>query len=76
MQTEPNWPGLIRPEISTIETSGIVEVFDYGRNKQGLIPLWVGEGDLPTPALHRRGRQGLASTAARLSTPIRPACRS
>ena len=40
----------IRPEISAIETSGIVEVFDYGRNVQGLIPLWVGEGDLPTPA--------------------------
>jgi aspartate/methionine/tyrosine aminotransferase len=40
----------IRPEIGAIETSGIVEVFDYGRNVQGLIPLWVGEGDLPTPA--------------------------
>jgi aspartate/methionine/tyrosine aminotransferase len=49
MQNEPNWPGLIRPEISAIETSGIVEVFDYGRDRQGLIPLWVGEGDLPTP---------------------------
>jgi aspartate/methionine/tyrosine aminotransferase len=30
-------------------TSGIVEVFNYGRNKAGLIPLWVGEGDAPTP---------------------------
>ena len=40
----------MRPEIAAIATSGIVEVFDYGRNKQGLIPLWVGEGDLPTPA--------------------------
>ena len=24
-------------------------MFDYGRDRQGLIPLWVGEGDLPTP---------------------------
>jgi aspartate/methionine/tyrosine aminotransferase len=47
--TPLDWPGLIRPEINAVETSGIVEVFDYGRNKQGLIPLWVGEGDLPTP---------------------------
>lgn len=30
-------------------TSGIVEVFNYGRGREGLIPLWVGEGDLPTP---------------------------
>lgn len=30
-------------------SSGIVEVFNYGRNKPGLIPLWVGEGDVPTP---------------------------
>ena len=29
--------------------SGIVEVFNYGRNKSGLMPLWVGEGDQPTP---------------------------
>ena len=33
-----------------VAPSGIVEVFDYGRGRQGLIPLWVGEGDLPTPA--------------------------
>jgi aspartate/methionine/tyrosine aminotransferase len=29
--------------------SGIVEVFNYGRGRAGLIPLWAGEGDLPTP---------------------------
>ncbi|HXW20045.1 MAG TPA: pyridoxal phosphate-dependent aminotransferase [Roseiarcus sp.] len=32
-----------------LEDSGIVEVFNYGRDRQGLIPLWVGEGDLATP---------------------------
>lgn len=31
------------------QESGIVEVFNYGRGRPGLIPLWVGEGDLPTP---------------------------
>jgi aspartate/methionine/tyrosine aminotransferase len=29
--------------------SGIVEIMNYGRERQGLIPLWAGEGDLPTP---------------------------
>lgn len=29
--------------------SGIVEVFNYGRTREGLIPLWAGEGDFPTP---------------------------
>ena len=30
--------------------SGIVAVANYGRGRDGLIPLWAGEGDLPTPA--------------------------
>ncbi len=33
-----------------VPASGIVKVFNYGRTKPGLIPLWVGEGDQPTPA--------------------------
>ena len=40
---------MIRPNALAAPSSGIVEVFDYGRNKPGLMPLWVGEGDLPTP---------------------------
>jgi aspartate/methionine/tyrosine aminotransferase len=47
---ERNWPNEIRPAMRDVAPSGIVEVFDYGRGRQGLIPLWVGEGDLPTPA--------------------------
>ena len=39
----------LRPEALRAPTSGIVDVFNYGRNREGLIPLWVGEGDLPTP---------------------------
>ncbi|WP_112663775.1 pyridoxal phosphate-dependent aminotransferase [Microvirga flavescens] len=40
----------LRPEAERAPTSGIVDVFNYGRNREGLIPLWVGEGDLPTPS--------------------------
>jgi hypothetical protein len=29
--------------------SGIVDIMNYGRRKGGVMPLWAGEGDLPTP---------------------------
>lgn len=41
--------GSLRPEAVNAPESGIVEVVNHGRLKQGLIPLWVGEGDLSTP---------------------------
>lgn len=37
-----------RHEATGAPASGIVEVFNYGQGRQGLMPLWVGEGDLPT----------------------------
>ena len=40
----------LRREAEQAPASGIVDVFNYGRSREGLIPLWVGEGDLPTPA--------------------------
>ena len=40
----------IRPEAREARQSGIVELFNYGGGREGLIPLWVGEGELPTPA--------------------------
>ena len=40
----------IRPEIKMLPESGIVEVVNYARNRKDLVPLWVGEGDKPTPA--------------------------
>lgn len=40
----------LRPEAVNAPESGIVEVMNYGRLRPGLIPLWVGEGDLPTPS--------------------------
>lgn len=29
--------------------SGIVRAMNYGRDRPGIIPLWAGEGDVPTP---------------------------
>jgi aspartate/methionine/tyrosine aminotransferase len=40
----------LRGEARDAPESGIVEVFNYGRHRDGLVPLWVGEGDLPTPS--------------------------
>ncbi|MEM6381435.1 MAG: pyridoxal phosphate-dependent aminotransferase [Pseudomonadota bacterium] len=34
--------------------SGIVGIMNYGRARQGIMPLWAGEGDLPTPAFIRK----------------------
>jgi len=47
---ERNWLAEIQPTVRDAAPSGIVEVFDYARGRQGLIPLWVGEGDLPPAA--------------------------
>ncbi len=47
--TEPAIVSTLRPEATDAPTSGIVEVSTYGRAREGVIPLWVGEGDLPTP---------------------------
>jgi aspartate/methionine/tyrosine aminotransferase len=39
----------VRPSAAHLPESGILKVFNYGRSRDGLIPLWAGEGDLPTP---------------------------
>jgi len=39
----------LSPRALRAPESGIVEVVNYARGREGLIPLWVGEGDLPTP---------------------------
>lgn len=39
----------ISPRALAAPESGIVEVVNYARGRDGLIPLWVGEGDLSTP---------------------------
>jgi aspartate/methionine/tyrosine aminotransferase len=40
----------LREAAQSAPESGIVEAMNYGRGRDGLIPLWAGEGDLPTPA--------------------------
>lgn len=40
----------LRPEARNAPESGIVELMNHARGREGLIPLWVGEGDLPTPS--------------------------
>ncbi|MEO0730650.1 MAG: pyridoxal phosphate-dependent aminotransferase [Pseudomonadota bacterium] len=39
----------LTPSARGLPESGIVKVFNYGRTREGLIPLWAGEGDKPTP---------------------------
>ncbi|MDO6962478.1 pyridoxal phosphate-dependent aminotransferase [Rhizobium alvei] len=39
----------LSPQARNAPESGIVELVNYARNRDGLIPLWVGEGDISTP---------------------------
>lgn len=52
----------LRPEARLAPESGIVAVMNHGRGKDGLIPLWAGEGDLPTPEfITRAAMEALAA---------------
>jgi aspartate/methionine/tyrosine aminotransferase len=42
--------GVIRAEIEALEDSPIIEVFREGFEMPGVIPMWAGEPDVPTPA--------------------------
>jgi aspartate/methionine/tyrosine aminotransferase len=51
----------LRPSAQRLPESGIVKVFNYGRTREGLIPMWAGEGDTPTPPLiHEAAAKSLA----------------
>jgi aspartate/methionine/tyrosine aminotransferase len=52
----------LSPRALAAPESGIVEVVNYARGREGLLPLWVGEGDLPTPDFINRA--AMASLAA------------
>ncbi|MEM6902653.1 MAG: pyridoxal phosphate-dependent aminotransferase [Pseudomonadota bacterium] len=45
----------LRAEARNAPPSGIVEMVNHGIGRDGLIPLWAGEGDLPTPEFIRQG---------------------
>jgi aspartate/methionine/tyrosine aminotransferase len=40
----------LRPSVAAEQPSGIVDTFIYASDKPDVIPLWVGQGHLPTPA--------------------------
>lgn len=44
----------LRAEARHAPESGIVAAMNHGRTKPGLIPLWAGEGDRPTPDFIRQ----------------------
>ena len=51
----------LRPSARGLPESGIVRVFNYGRTREGLIPLWAGEGDTPTPpVIYEAAQKALA----------------
>jgi aspartate/methionine/tyrosine aminotransferase len=39
----------LSPRAVSAPESGIVEIINHARGREGLIPLWAGEGDLPSP---------------------------
>ena len=39
----------LNPHATAVPDSGIIDLVKYGREKPGLIPLWSGESDQPTP---------------------------
>lgn len=41
----------ISPQAAAAPASGIAAVMKHGFGRSDVVPLWVGEGDLPTPAL-------------------------
>lgn len=43
--------GFVRAAAREAPSSEIIAAFNHGRDKAGLIPLWAGEGDLPTPRI-------------------------
>ncbi len=49
MNDAANLTATLRANVGAEPESGIIQIFNYGRHREGLIPLWVGEGDLPTP---------------------------
>ncbi|WP_350055127.1 pyridoxal phosphate-dependent aminotransferase [Nisaea sp.] len=49
MSAAPDF-GSMNPLVESLKETGIVEVAQHGWDRQGLIPLWFGEGDLPTPS--------------------------
>ena len=69
----------LRPAAQAVPGSLIGTIFEYGRDRPDLIPLWFGESDVPTPAFIKdAAEQALADgltkyTDKRGVTPLREA---
>lgn len=48
--SSPDLVAALRDSAREAPESGIVDIMNYGRRRGGVMPLWAGEGDLPTPA--------------------------
>ena len=46
---QPSLIAGLRADARAAPESGIVEAMNYGRRRRGVMGLWAGEGDLPTP---------------------------
>ena len=46
---QPSLIAGLRADAREAPESGIVEAMNYGRRRRGVMGLWAGEGDLPTP---------------------------
>ena len=66
----------LRPEAENAPTSGIVDVFNYGRNARGADPAMGRRGRPADAFLHLRGGRTARLPRARPSTPISAASRS
>ena len=58
----------LSPRALAAPESGIVEVVNYARGREGLLPLWVGEGDLPTPDFINRAAMASLNAGETLYT--------
>ncbi len=45
-----DFPADLRADVAAMEPSRIVQLWQMGFGREDVIPLWVGESDLPTPA--------------------------
>ncbi len=61
----------LRAEALAPAASGIAEIFKLGGGRPDVIPLWVGEGDLPTPTFARDAARRSLEAGETFYTPQR-----
>src|SRR5262245_58287569 len=76
--TSPALMARLRAAARAAPDSGIVELMDYGRRRGGVMSLWAGEVDLPTPALISKAAAKAVAAGATLYTwrRVRPQLRA